>query len=124
MNWVAYQSDETGRFEVYLASFPEPRKRIQITSGGGRIPRWGPDGHELFYVSPDYKLISVVLRMGPGGLEPSAPHELFSLLTSFEAATASWYAVAPDGKRILVNERQGTGQLELMLNWTALLKKR
>jgi len=123
MKWVAYQSDETGRFEVYLASFPEPRRRIQITSGGGRVPQWGPDGHELFYITSDYKLVSVALRIGPDGIEPSPAHELFSLATGFDPTT-NWYTVAPDGERILVNERQGSGQLELMLNWTALLKKR
>jgi len=64
-HWVAYQSDETGRNEIYIASFPEPRRRLQITSGGGTFPHWGPEGRELFYISGDDKLMAVGLKMGP-----------------------------------------------------------
>ena len=123
--WVAYQSDETGRFEIYIASFPEPRRRIQITSGGGTAVEWGSDGRELFYVTPDFKLMSVSLRMGPEGLEPSAPRELFALQVGFGPITTNWYAVSRDGKRVLINQQpQDDERLELIVNWPGLLKKR
>jgi len=120
--WVAYQSDETGRYEIYIASFPEPRRRLQITSTGGTFPQWGPDGRELFYISPDDKLMTVGLRMGPEGIEPSTPQELFALASTLYTSV---YEVAPDGKRILVNQReQNSEPLEVIVNWPALLKRR
>jgi hypothetical protein len=74
---VAYQSDETGRTEIYIASFPDARRRLQVTSDGGSFPEWGPDGRELFYLSGDGMLTVVGLRNGPEGLEPSSPQRLF-----------------------------------------------
>src|SRR5689334_3999181 len=100
-HWVAYQSDETGRYEIFIASFPEPRRRFQISSGGGTFPQWGPDGRELFYISADDKLMVVGLKIRPEGIEPSTPRELFPISGAF---WGSVYAVAPDGKRILVNQ--------------------
>src|SRR4029077_6643715 len=59
--WVAYESDESGRSEVYIDSFPETRHKFRISTDGGQFPEWGPlsakDGRELFYVSPEYKLM-------------------------------------------------------------------
>jgi Tol biopolymer transport system component len=119
-HWVAYQSDETGRYEIFIASFPEPRRKLQITSGGGTFPQWGPDGRELFYISADDKLMVVGLKIGREGIEPSAPHELFPL----NSVLRSIYAVAPDGKRILVNQVEvDLAPLEVIVNWPALLKK-
>ena len=51
--WIAYQTTESGQFEVYVQSFPEPGAREQISTGGGSQPRWRPDGKELFYVGLD-----------------------------------------------------------------------
>jgi predicted Ser/Thr protein kinase len=118
--WVAYQSDETGRNEVYIASFPEPRRRLQITTSGGTFPQWAPDGGELFYIAPDEKLVSVALRMGRDGLEPSNPIELFQLEgTSY----SSPYAIHPDGNKILVNQIHRSGEtLEVIVNWPAMFK--
>ncbi len=77
--WVTYQSDETGRAEVYINSFPEPRGATRISTGGGQYPQWGAGGRELFYVSPDNKLMAVSLKMGADTVEPSTPRELFPL---------------------------------------------
>jgi dipeptidyl aminopeptidase/acylaminoacyl peptidase len=119
--WVAYQSDETGRNEIYIASFPEPRRRLQITSGGGTFPQWGSDGRELFYISGDDRLMAVGLKMGPEGPEATTTHALFSVRPSYTKV----YEVTPDGKRILVNQREPSSEaLELVVNWPALLKKR
>jgi len=63
--WVAYQSDETHRSEIYVQAFPEPRGKIRISTGGGEYPQWGADGRELFYVSLDNKLMSVSLKWEP-----------------------------------------------------------
>ena len=77
--WVAYQSDETGRWEVYIQAFPEPRGATQISTGGGQYPQWGAGARELFYVSLDNKLMVVSLKMGADTVEPSTPRELFPL---------------------------------------------
>jgi Tol biopolymer transport system component/predicted Ser/Thr protein kinase len=118
--WVAYQSDETGRNEIYIASFPDARRKLQVTSGGGTFPAWGPDGHELFYISGDGMLTVVSLRNGPDGFEPSSPQQLFPLAA--QNYIASPFEVSPDGKRILVNQAQPNSELDVVVNWPLLLR--
>ena len=121
--WVAYQSDETGRYEVYIQAFPEPRGAVRISTAGGQYPQWGPGGSELFYVSPDNKLMAVSLKFSADSVEASVPHELFAL----PGADIGWsrYEAAPDGQRFLVRATPGqAGQpLTVIVNWPALLKK-
>ncbi len=57
--WVAYESNETGRLEIYVQPFPGPGPKVQVSASGGRMPRWRPDGGELFYVAPDRRLMAV-----------------------------------------------------------------
>jgi Tol biopolymer transport system component len=116
---VAYQSDETGRTEIYLASFPDARRKLQVTAGGGTFPQWGPDGRELFYISGDGMLTVVSLKNGADGV-PSSPHQLFRLTTG--TYTASPFEVSPDGKRILVYQVQPNTELDVVLNWPLLLR--
>ena len=120
--WVAYQSDETGRYEVYVQAFPEPHGATRISSGGGQHPQWSADGRELFYVSPDYKLTVVSLKIGEGSIEPSAPRELFPL----PADDTGWdpYEAAPDGRRFLVRAavHPGPQPLTVVVNWPGSLK--
>jgi serine/threonine protein kinase/Tol biopolymer transport system component len=118
--WVAYESDETGRDEIYIASFPNAKRRLQVTSGGGSFPQWGPDGRELFYLSGDGMLSVVGLKNGAEGLEASSPQQLFPLTAI--TALASPFEVAPDGKRILVNQAQPTTELDVVVNWPLLLR--
>ena len=96
----------------------------QVATGGGLYPAWAADGHELYYVSPDLKLMAVSLKVGSDSVEASAPRELFSLPavdTGF-----SPYDVAPDGQRFLVRatpQQQAAEPLTVIVNWPALLKK-
>jgi Tol biopolymer transport system component len=122
--WVTYQADETGRYEVYIQSFPEKRGAVQISTGGGQFPQWGPGGHELFYVSPDNTLMSVDLTLVSDSVKPSAPRELFAL----PAIDIGWspYDVTADGQRFLVRatpEKAAAQPLTVIVNWTAMLKK-
>lgn len=121
--WVAYQSDVTGKFEVYIQSLPEPRGKVQISTGGGQYPEWGAGGRELFYVSPDNKLMVASVKLGAESVEPSAPRELFTL----PVTEIGWspYAATADGQRFLVRATPGqAGQpLTVIVNWPALLKK-
>ncbi len=122
--WVAYQSDESGRYEIYVDAFPETRNRVRISTGGGQYPEWSPDGRELFYLSPDLKLMQVSLKRGPDSIEPSAPRELFALPVPNDGYCP--YEIAPDGQRFLVRatpERQAGQALTLIVNWPALMKK-
>ena len=121
--WVAYSSDESGKFEVYVQSFPEPRGKFQISAGGGTYPEWSPDGRELYYVSPDRKLMVVGLQLRADSLAPSPPREL-AVLAPGVGQIIQPYAVAPDGKRFLVQSPAGGSQpLEVVVNWPALLKQ-
>jgi hypothetical protein len=119
--WVAYQSDETGRNEIYIASFPDARRRLQVTSGGGTFPQWGPDGRELFYVSGDGMFTVVSLRNGADGLKPPSPQQLFPLAAA--NFIVSPFEVSPDGKRILVNQEEQNTELHVVVNWPLLLRR-
>ena len=118
--WVAYQSAESGQEEVYVQAFPEPRGKFQISAGGGRFPRWGPDGRELFYVSLDDKLMAVDLKIRRDSVEPSAPRELFPLPTP----TINFipYDVTADGQRFLVQAPPvQPAPLTVIVNWPVLV---
>src|SRR5207244_11405221 len=90
--WVAYMSDESGRYEIYVQAFPEPRGKWQISTGGGTWPQWGKDGRELLYVSADSKLMVVSLAFGADSVKPSAQRVSFAL-------GRDAYAVSADGQR-------------------------
>jgi eukaryotic-like serine/threonine-protein kinase len=120
-NWVAYSSNESGQYEVYVQAFPEARGKFQISSGGGRFPKWGAAGRELFYVSQNDKLMAVDLKLGADSLEPSAPRELFPLPTP----TINFipYDVTADGARFLVQAPpQQASSLAVIVDWPALVK--
>ena len=120
--WIAYQSDESGRYEIYLDTFPERHSKVRISTNGGTIARWGPGGRELFFVSPEAKLMAVSLNAASGA-EPSAPRELFQLDVS--DPDVSPYDVGPDGQNFLTVETpaHASEPLTLIVNWPALLKK-
>jgi eukaryotic-like serine/threonine-protein kinase len=119
--WVAYASNESGQFEVYVQAFPQARGKFQVSAGGGRFPKWGAGGRELFYVSPNDKLMAVDLKLGKDTVEPSAPREMFPLPTP----TINFipYDVTADGERFLVQAPpQQASPLSVIVNWPALVK--
>ena len=119
--WVAYMSNESRRFEIYIDSFPERRKKIRVSIDGGRFAQWRGDGRELFFVSADYKLMAVDVKLGADSVETSAPRELFAL--PIVENGLSPYEAAPDGQRFLVRAAMQQSQpLTLIVNWPALLK--
>ena len=63
--WVAYSSNESGRWEVYVTSFPEAHGKWQVSNAGGDQPRWRSDGKELFYLGPDSRMMAVPVKTGP-----------------------------------------------------------
>jgi len=122
IRWVAYESEESGEHEIYVDAFPEPHGKVQVSTKGGPRPAWGPSGRELFYVSPDSKLMAVNLKVGADSLEPSAPRELFQLPILEEGV---YPYDAPDGQRFLIPStlQQAAQPLTVIVNWPALLKK-
>ncbi|HEY6065314.1 MAG TPA: protein kinase [Thermoanaerobaculia bacterium] len=123
---VAYVSDESGRKEVFVASFPDPSQRIRVSSEGGSQPRWSRDGRELFYVSKGETMMAVPFDPSRGA--PTAPPaRLFDapIYHSFSSHVPYRYDVAPDG-RFLIVIRASKGPpppLVLVLNWQAGLPK-
>ena len=122
--WVAYQSNESGRYEIYIDSLPALGNKVRVSTEGGQYPQWGPGGSELFYVSPDYKLMSVSLKAGIGSLEPSPSRELF-VLPAVDDGLSPPYEVAPDGHRFLVRaipQSAGPQALTVLVNWPAVAR--
>jgi len=120
--WLAYQSDESGRSEVYVRSFPAKGEKIPISSQGGGYPVWGPDSRELFYLAPDNKLMVVEMKFGPTLVSASTPKEVFTLPSRDMPAGSSPYDTL-DGQRflILAPVAPATRPLQLIDNWTALV---
>jgi len=125
--WVAYASNETGRWEIYVASFPEPRGKWQVSAGGGEQPRWRGDGRELFYLAPDGVMMAAPVNSGasfdagrPTALFQAHPYQPISALDLFT------YDVTADGQRFLINtrtEQTEAAPLSVQLNWTLELKR-
>jgi Tol biopolymer transport system component len=116
--WIAYTSDESGRPEVYVTSFPGAEGKFPISTGGGTQPRWRADGTELFYVAPDSMLMAVRVRTG-ATFDAGATVPLFRL-----RGTA--YDVTRNGERFVTNDPTGPDKsppITVVLNWTAELRK-
>ena len=123
---VAYVSDESGRKEVFVASFPDPSQRIRISSDGGTQPRWSRDGRELFFVSKGETFMAVPFDPATG--TPTAPPaRLFDAPISyvFDAHVPVHYDVASDGRFLIIvrASKDPPSPLVLVLNWQAGLKK-
>jgi eukaryotic-like serine/threonine-protein kinase len=76
-DWLAYASDETRRFEVYVQSFPVPGRKHQVSANGGTQPVWRRDGKELYFIAPDRQLMAVPVRNTGSNLEIGEPKALF-----------------------------------------------
>jgi len=131
--WLAYASNESGRYEIYIRTFPKADRKWLVSAAGGMQPRWRRDGRELFYVAPDTRLMAVPLRPMPNTnfLEAGTPVPLFPtrLATGGNIPTAGYqsraqYAVAADG-RFLLNMASDNAltPITIVHNWTAGLKQ-
>ncbi len=122
--WVAYVSNESGRSEVYVQTFPQSGGKWLISTGGGGQPRWRGDGKELFYLAPDKTLMSVDINAA-STFETSAPKTLFPTQVNNYGAP-NRYVVTADGQRFLINSPAGEisqTPITVVLNWTGKLKR-
>ena len=128
--WIAYSSDETGSYQVYVQSFPAGTGKFQVSTAGGSQPRWRRDGKEIFYTGADGRLTAVSVKTAPK-FEAGAPQALFDALIrpGSLAAGPFFYDVAADGRRFLFNtlatDRAGPAPtpITVIVNWPAALKR-
>jgi eukaryotic-like serine/threonine-protein kinase len=126
--WVAYTSNESGRYEIYVQPFPEPGEKFQISTGGGSVPVWSRDGRELFYRVGNNKMMAVPVETGVR-FAAGKPVQLFEAQyrTGGEAGvpTSGSYDVSPDGKRFLMMKPaalQPPTHINVVVNWFDALK--
>ena len=127
--WIAYHSNESGDFQVYVQAYPSGVPRLQISTDGGIAPVWRGDGKELFYVKPNVdwnrsagnvRIMAVSIGVQPR-LSAGTPKALFSGEYAMNAPARAW-DVTPDGQRFLLiraDEKSpaGIGQMNIVQNW-------
>jgi serine/threonine protein kinase len=133
-HWVAYVSNESGRYEIYVRPFsgtatnPAAGGEYPVSTSGGIDPRWRPDGKELYYISPDGKLMASTVTINNGAFQPGTPVALFQtrIVSGGSGLTqGAWeYAVSADG-RFLVNTllEAANSPITLLQNWNPEAKK-
>ncbi len=118
--WLAYSTEESGRSEVYVAPFPGPGGKWQVSTNGGFGPAWRRDGKELFYLSSDSKVMAVEIRASGTTLDPGVPQVLFE-----PHPLAIAYDAAADGQRFLMVSAgiEQSPPITLVQNWIAGMRK-
>jgi len=122
--WLAYSSEESGRWQVYVISFPGGDQRRQVSTNGGGQPRWRRDGKELYYLGLDGKMMAVDI-VTSAGLNSGIPRPLFDTGLTLEP-TLDQYAVTSDGQRFLVLKPVAGAApvpITVVVNWAPSLKQ-
>jgi len=125
--WLAYESDESGRLEVYVQPFPGPGGKWQVSTDGGRYLHWARNGKELFYLSGT-RLMAVEVATSPT-FRAGTPKPLFDApFLRFPSGQGPWFDVAPDGRRFLMAKRPerpaASGELQVVMEWFEELRRR
>jgi eukaryotic-like serine/threonine-protein kinase len=118
--WLAYDSDETGRYEVYVQTFPKPGGKWEVSTQGGEYPVWSHDGDELYFLGADGRLMVATVKTGAdGSFEATAPKALFQTHTEERP-----FAVSKDGHFLIATPVSQSGApISVIVNWPSLLKK-
>jgi eukaryotic-like serine/threonine-protein kinase len=122
--WMAYQSNESGRSEIYITAFPSGGAKWQVSNNGGATPKWRRDGKELFFLDPQDNLVAVDVNGSDNAVKLGAPHTLFQAVGIQREFGP--YDVTADGKKFLINSgnlKEGAEPITLVQNWLAELKK-
>jgi Tol biopolymer transport system component len=118
--FLAYSSEQTGRSEIYVRALADEDGLWQISTQGGRMPLWRRDGRELYFFTPQNRLMAVDIDASRAFVH-STPRELFGALFNGATAEDRFYAPMPDGKSFVVDilKERTTSLLTLVTNWTA-----
>jgi Tol biopolymer transport system component len=122
--WIAYTSDETGSWEVYVQSFPMPGAKRAVSLNGGTEPQWTKGGGELVYLRSDATLVAVRMSADGPALQPSMAQPLFRVpLAGDITAYRNNYAVTADGSRFLVDTADESTRepISVVVHWPSLL---
>ena len=122
--WMAYQSNESGRREVYVTAFPGGGAKWQVSTDGGTVPRWRGDTKELFFLDSSDHIVAVDVDAAGNAVHLGVPHALFQAIGIQRDYGA--YDVTADGKKFLINSgniTEGSDPFTLVQNWPAELKK-
>jgi Tol biopolymer transport system component len=119
--WLAYESNDTRRKEVYVVGFPSRNGHWQVSVDGGRYPVWSRDGRELYFIEANSKMMAVEVKLGPQ-FEASVPKPLFDVRLGINRPS---YDVSADGRFLIATrvEQSVTVPMTVVLNWQAALKK-
>ena len=123
--WFAYESNESGQPEIYVQPFPPTGGKFQVSKNGGVRPVWRRDGKELFFLSPDSKLMAAAIDT-TAQFQADIPTPLFTVATAGASAGTRLYAVTKDGRRFLVNviqEQSTATPLTVVVNWPSAVQK-
>jgi serine/threonine protein kinase/Tol biopolymer transport system component len=125
--WVAFNSEDTGTAGVYVQSFPEKGRPTPVSTKGGILVQWRKDGKELYFLSPDEKLMAAAVDGTGPVFQASPPQPLFKVQVPTRGLL-SQYQPSDDGQRFLVNtlseETSGPQTLTVVLNWQSLVKQK
>jgi eukaryotic-like serine/threonine-protein kinase len=123
--FIAYSSNASGHWEIYVQTFPASGQQWQVSSRGGAQPRWRRDGKELFYISPSNQLMAADLKLSDNSLEIGIPKVLFQAHPQGFPGPRNMYTVSADGQRFLINSLADAAPqpLSVIVNWPAELKK-
>ncbi len=123
--WIAYQSNESGRYEIYIQPFPGPGGQTLVSTNSGAQVRWRRDGKELFYIALDGRLMAVPIRIASNSqtIEAGSPVPLFATHVgpALSYPFNQQYDVSPDGQRFLMNTiiDEAPSPITVILNWKA-----
>ena len=119
--FVAYATDESGRFEIVVQPFPEASGKWAVSTAGGAQPRWRADGRELYFLAPDGKMMAVPIRENGSVLEVGTPVALFAtrIVEGSAANFRPQYAVSRDGRFLILQpaEEATASPITILLNW-------
>jgi serine/threonine-protein kinase len=108
-HWLAYSSNESGIFELYVRPFPGPGGRSQISTGGGSHPIWSRDGRKLYFLTPDFRIMVVDYTAQGDSFAPGRS-QVWSQKSLAWLGGNSPYDLAPDGKRFAVVMNPGVAE--------------
>ena len=129
-NWIAYSSNESGRYEVYVRAFPDHGVQVRVSTDGGRVPRWSPNGRELLYETEQQRVMVASYRVGDGAFAADTPRPWGGEPLG-DTGVYPGFDVAPDGERLVAlfpaasaDERQARNHVTILLNFLHEVRRR